>query len=157
MRVGHVRPRGWLLLGALGLAIIACGAVRAGAEPLTRLYLSTSKAMVIELKDPATKVAVANPAIADVQVITPTQLLVIGRGVGVTSLIVFHPRTHLEYDVVVHAAPIGAVGAEPLIGAPHVVLVQRGDKLTEQFFSRDTSQRWVEVGTIRIEPGAAPK
>jgi Flp pilus assembly secretin CpaC len=152
MRAWLVGLAGCLLVGMLGVP-----GPSASAQSLTRLYLSASKAMVIDLKGPARKVAVANPAIADIQVISPTQLLVIGRGIGVTSLVVFFPRSVLQYDVVVHGAPIGAIGAETLTGAPHVVLVQRGDKLTEQFFSRDTSERWVEVGTVKVEATAAPK
>lgn len=158
MRNGCRRLLGPVLVGAMCVvATMISGPAPARSEPLTRLYLAASKAMIVDLKDPATKVAVANPAIADVQVITPTQLLVIGRGVGVTSLIVFFPRVFREYDVVVHGAPVGAIGAEVLVGAPLAVLVQRGDKITEQFFSRDAADRWIEVGTVKVEPVAAPK
>ena len=148
----------WLVMVVAGMAIVTSGAGFASAEGPARIYLGQSKALVIELKTPASKVAVANPAIADVQVITPTQLLVIGRGVGVTSLMVFYPRTVFQtYDVVVHGAPVGAIGAEVLVGSPQAVLVQRGEKITEQFFSRDAADRWIEVGTVRIEPTAPPK
>jgi Flp pilus assembly secretin CpaC len=157
MHVLDTRLVGWLLTGVLAMAVLGWVHAPASAQALTRLYLSASKAAVIDLKDPATKVAVANPAIADVQVITPTQLLVIGRGVGVTSLIVFFPRYILQYDLVVHGAPVGAVGAEVLTGAPYAVLVQRGDRITEHFFSRDTRDRWLELGSVKIEAEAAPK
>ncbi len=157
MRVENVRLVGRLVIGALGVGALALAHGPASAQALTRLYLSASKASVIDLKDPATKVAVANPAIADVQVITPTQLLVIGRGIGVTSLMVFFPRSIQQYDLVVHGAPVGAVGAGVLTGAPYAVLVQRGEKITEHFFSRDTSDHWLELGTIKIEAEAPPK
>jgi Flp pilus assembly secretin CpaC len=147
---------GRLSIVALGLTA-AWVPASADAQAPVRLYLSSSKATVIDLQNPASKVAVANPGIADVQVITPTQLLVIGRGVGVTSLLVFFPRSLLQYDVVVHGAPIGAIGAEALTGAPHAVVVQRGDKLTQQFFSHDSSERWVEIGSTTVEATAAGK
>ena len=157
MRIEQARPAGWFLIGALAIAALAWTPTPASAQAATRLYLGASKATVLDLKDPATKVAVANPTIADVQVISPTQLLLIGRGVGVTSLVVFYRRSVAQFDVVVHGAPIGAIGAEVLTGAPHAVLVQRGDKLTEQFFSRDTSDRWVEVGYVRVEAEGVKK
>ncbi len=157
MRVRDTRLVGCLLTGVVGMTVVGWAHAPASAQALTRLYLSASKAAVIDLKDPATKVAVANPAIADVQVITPIQLLVIGRAIGVTSLFVFFPRSTLQYDLVVHGAPVGAVGAEVLTGAPYAVLVQRGDKVTEHFFSRDTSDHWLELGSFKVEAEAAPK
>lgn len=139
-----------LVAGLIVLAATLAGGPAEAQSP-TRLVLGADRAAVIDLKEPATKVAVANPAIADVQVITPTQLLVIGRGVGVTSLVVFHPRALREFDLVVHGAPVGTVAAQPLVGAPSSVVVQRGDKLTEHFFSRDVSQQWVELGSVKVE------
>lgn len=143
---------GWRVLGLA--AVLASGS--AEAQSPARLVLGADRATVIDLKEAATKVAVANPAIADVQVITPTQLLVIGRGVGVTSLVVFHPREVRQFDLVVHGTPLGALATQPLVGAPSSVLVQRGDKVTEHFFSRDVSQQWVELGSVKVET-EAPK
>jgi pilus assembly protein CpaC len=48
---------------------------------------------VVELKEPFTRVSVTNPGIADVFVVTPNQILVSGKAVGTTSLIVFYPRS----------------------------------------------------------------
>ena len=156
MRLGEVALTGWLSIVGLGLTAAFLPAP-AHAQAPTRLYLSTSKAMVIDLQMAASKVAVANPSIADVQVITPSQLLLIGRGVGVTSLIIFSPRSLLQYDVVVQGAPIGSIGAEALTGPPYGVVVQRGERLTQQFFSRDASQRWVEIGSTTVEAAPAGK
>jgi pilus assembly protein CpaC len=46
-------------------------------------------------------VSVTNPAIADVFVITPNQILVNGKAVGVTSLVVFYPDRTMFFDLVV--------------------------------------------------------
>jgi|SoiMethySBSTD1v2_1073268.scaffolds.fasta_scaffold179791_1 pilus assembly protein CpaC len=148
-----------VLVGLLSIVALEAAWIQtpAYAQAPTRLYLSTSKATVIDLQNPASKVAVANPAIADVQVITPTQLLLIGRGIGVTSLIVFSQRSLLQYDVVVHGAPVSTIATESLTGAPYAVVVQRGERLTQQFFSRDTSQRWVEIGSGTVEAAPAGK
>jgi len=156
MRLGIVALMGRVSIVVLGLAA-ALTPTPAHAQAPTRLYLSTSKAMVMDLQNAASKVAVANPSIADVQVITPTQLLLIGRGVGVTSLIIFSPRSLVQYDVVVQGAPIGSIGAEALTGPPYGVVVQRGERLTQQFFSRDASQRWVEIGSTTVEAAPAGK
>ena len=146
----------WLFTGLLTLAAVAGAMPGSGAaQTLTRLYLTADKALVIELKEPATKVAVANPAIADVQVITPTQLLVTGHGAGVTSLNVFTSRSLQSYDLAVHPAPVGAVAAQPLDGAPYAVLVQKADRVTEHLFARDADQRWVELS--RKVEAEAPK
>jgi pilus assembly protein CpaC len=59
------------------------------------------KSQVIELKDAFTRVSVTNPAIADVFVVTPTQILVNGKAVGVTSLVVFYPGRTMFFDLVV--------------------------------------------------------
>ncbi|HVQ74583.1 MAG TPA: pilus assembly protein N-terminal domain-containing protein [Candidatus Binatia bacterium] len=147
-----------LAAGLLAGAVALGGpAAPAGAQTLTRLYLSKDKSQVLDLRQPAATVAVANPAIADVQVISPTRLLVIGRSVGVTSLVTFSDAAVGHYDVVVHPAPMVEVAAQPLQGAPHGVLVQRADKLTEHFFTRDTTQQWVELGSVKVEPDAGKK
>jgi Flp pilus assembly secretin CpaC len=140
----------WLLAVLLGVSMAGWSGP-SSAQALTRIYLGADRAVVLDIKDRATKVAIANPAIADVQVITPSQLLVIGRGVGVTSLVVFQTGGVKEFDVVVHAAPVGVVAAQPLVGPPHAVQVQRGDRFTEHFFSRDVSQQWVELGSVKVE------
>jgi Flp pilus assembly secretin CpaC len=138
---------------AIGLA----SSVAADAQTLTRLYLSKDKSQLVDLKEPAGKIAVTNPGIADVQVISPTQILVMGRGVGVTSMVVFADKSVRNFDVVVHPSPMGEVAAQPLRGAPHGVLVQKGDKLAEHYYTQDTNRQWVELGSVKVEPEAAKK
>jgi Flp pilus assembly secretin CpaC len=137
--------------------VALAGVAAADAQTLTRLYLSKDKSQLVDLREPAAKVAVTNPGIADVQVISPNQILVMGRAVGVTSMVVFSDKAVRNFDVVVHPSPMGEVAAQPLRGAPHGVLVQRGDKLTEHYFTRDTSQQWVELGSVKVETEAGKK
>jgi pilus assembly protein CpaC len=68
---------------------------------MVRIDVTIGKSQVIELKEPFTRVSVTNPNIADVFVVTPTQMLVSGKAVGVTSLIVFHPARTMFFDLVV--------------------------------------------------------
>ena len=143
-------------LAGLAVTIAVVGASAATAQTTSRLNIASSKAIIIDLNAPVSKVAVANPGIADVQVITPAQLLVIGRAAGVTSLVVFGAKSVTTYDVVVYPSPMGAVAVGPVSGSPHAVLVQKADKTTEQYFIRDGQQTWVELGGAQADT-EAPK
>ena len=132
MRPQLVRVAGYALLG-LAAAVVAPGS--AAAQPLSRLYVGLDRSHVLDLSDPARKVAVANPAIADVQVISPTQLLVVGKAPGITSLVIFSGKSPRQFDLVVHPSPVGTVTAPSGVEAPHAVLVQRGASISEQLFT----------------------
>jgi Flp pilus assembly secretin CpaC len=146
--------------GLATFAIISIGillATSVAADPGTRLYVGTDKAFILGLSEPARKVAVANPNIADVQVMNPNQLLVNGKAVGVTSLVVFYARSEQSFDLVVHPGPVGAAGTPTLVTKdPHAVWVQRGDKMTEQLFTRD-KDLWLELGQVKPETDGAKK
>jgi Flp pilus assembly secretin CpaC len=142
-----------LLLG-LAAAMVAPGS--ASAQSLSRLFVGVDRSHVLDISDPARKVAVANPNIADVQVISPTQLLVVGKAPGVTSLVIFSGKAPRQFDLVVHPSPLGTVTAPSGVEPPHAVLVQRGASMTEQLFTRDQDQRWQELGQVKpdtAEPG----
>ena len=79
-----------LLLMVTGLALGALPAIAAEGSVL-RLEVTIGKSQVVELKEPFTRVSVTNPGIADVFVVTPNQILVSGKAVGTTSLIVDPP------------------------------------------------------------------
>jgi pilus assembly protein CpaC len=133
----------------LGLASAVATSGSAAAQSLSRLYLGVDRSHVLEIADPARKVAVANPNIADVQVMSPTQLLVVGKAAGVTSLVIFSGKSARQFDLVVHPSPVGTVTAPSGVEPPHSVLVQRGGSMTEQLFARDKDQRWQELGQIK--------
>jgi pilus assembly protein CpaC len=83
-----------LLAGALLPAL--------AAEPgLIRLDVTIGKSQVLNLQEPFTRVSVTNPAIADVFVVTPNQILVNGKAVGTTSLVAFYPTKTVFFDLVV--------------------------------------------------------
>ena len=153
MRPQLARVAGYALLG-LAATVMVPGV--AAAQSLSRLYVGVDRSHVLDLSDPARKVAVANPSIADVQVISPTQLLVVGKAPGVTSLVIFSGKSPRQFDLVVHPSPVGTVTAPSGVEAPHAVLVQRGASMTEQLFTRDQEQRWLELGQVKpdiAEPG----
>jgi pilus assembly protein CpaC len=68
---------------------------------LIRLDVTIGKSQVLNLQEPFTRVSVTNPNIADVFVVTPTQILVNGKSVGVTSLVVFYPTKTMFFDLLV--------------------------------------------------------
>lgn len=153
MRPQLARVVGFALVG-LATAVVAPGS--AAAQSLSRLYLGVDRSHVLDLSDPARKVAVANPSIADVQVISPTQLLVVGKAPGVTSLVIFSGKSPRQFDLVVHPSPVGTVSEPSGVEPPHAVLVQRGASMTEQLFARDQDRRWLELGQVKpdtAEPG----
>ena len=105
-----------ILCAAVTGAALTATVVSAG-EP-ARLYVTIDKAEVVNFPlAPFNKVAVTNPNIADVHVLTPTQLLLNGRVTGTTSLLVFYPGRVEYFDVVVHPGPMGNSRAR-LVPAP---------------------------------------
>jgi|SRR5215475_1728109 len=138
-----------LVLSVLTLAMGICwhGSVR--AETL-RYYVTVDHSRVLQAPEQISKVSLANPAIADVTVLSPQQLLITAKAAGETSLLLFHGKGMTAYDLIVHTPPISqAVRVNPDSGHYHSVLVQRADKVTSQTFTRDLDNAWVELGTIQ--------
>ncbi len=151
----------WRSTGLVTLALISSGIFQTtsavAGDSAGRLYVSADKSLVLALNEPARKVAVANPNIADVQVMNPNQLLVNGKAVGVTSLVVFYAKSEQSFDLVVHPSPVGAAGTPALVTKdPHAVWVQRGDKMSEQLFTREKDQ-WLELGQVKPETDSGKK
>jgi pilus assembly protein CpaC len=90
---------------AATLLLFAGGLLPAlAAEPgLLRLDVTIGKSQVLNLQEPFTRVSVTNPAIADVFVVTPNQILVNGKAVGTTSLVAFYPTKTVFFDLVVQS------------------------------------------------------
>lgn len=150
-----------IALGILTVSVLLVGAggtVSAVEQEHMRLYLTADKSQLIVLPgEPFTKVSVTNPAVADVNVITPTQLLLNGKGVGVTSLIVFYPHKIRSFDLVVNPAPVVVTSSPMLATEPHAVLVHRAGRVSEQLFARDKDESWIELGAVKLEPSDANK
>jgi Flp pilus assembly secretin CpaC len=146
-----------VLCGAV-VSVALFATVASAGEP-ARLYVTIDKAEVVNFPSaPFSKVAVTNPNIADVHVVTPTQLLLNGRVAGTTSLLVFYPGRIEYFDIVVHPLPVGNSKARLVPTQSHVIEVQRGARVTEQLFVRDEDQAWVQLGDQngKAEPREAP-
>jgi len=94
-----------LLLATLAAAICAGPAA---AEP-TPLVVRMDQATRVMLSRPARDVVIANPLIADVTVLDSRSLVVMGKAVGTTSLLVVDPagRTVTDRQVIVSASDEG--------------------------------------------------
>ncbi len=93
-----------ILLGLLATMALVSSSRRSGvaAEPgLVRIDVKIGKSPLIEVKEAFDRVSVTDPTIADVFVISPNQILISGKAVGVTSLVLFYPRKTLFFDLVV--------------------------------------------------------
>ena len=144
--------------GVTSVAAVVLMATAAGSAEPVRLYVTIDKAELVNLPStPISKIAVTNPAIADVYVINPTQVLLSGKHVGTTSLMVFYPGRTENFDVVVHPLPLGNSRARLVPSESHAVEVQRAGKVAQQLFVRDEDRAWVQLGTGKAEPEATAK
>ncbi|MDP2603345.1 MAG: pilus assembly protein N-terminal domain-containing protein [Deltaproteobacteria bacterium] len=81
--------------------ILAHAAV-AQTQPTPAITVTVNKSMVFRLADRAKRVSISQPAVADVIVVAPSQLLINGKAVGATSLIVFNEQGDvLNFDLIV--------------------------------------------------------
>jgi len=152
----HGRRRSRSLAAGLALAATAClgpGGQAAGGEADRPLHLLLDRAHLLAVREPLVTIAVSNPAVADVHVVAPDQVLVLGRAVGATSLVLFHGRRSEQWEVVVHPAPVDRTRTGVHVDAPHAVVVMRADRTARQVFARDAfDDAWVELGASRPEP-----
>ena len=89
----------YLIPGILTFLLLSAGELH--AQPNTTLpgtenvlvypsiAVAVNKAVVIRLPKKATKVAVSQPKIAEVEVVSPDTLLIHGRAVGATSVVIW--------------------------------------------------------------------
>ena len=140
-------------------------------QGLVRIDVTIGKSQVIELKDTFTRVSVTNPAIADVFVVTPTQILVNGKAVGVTSLVVFSPSRTMFFDLVVQTdvgllkerlkevAPDDEINVQPMqdsIVLTGTVSSQRRGETLQQVAAAFAPQGRV-LNLLRVAPVKTPQ
>jgi pilus assembly protein CpaC len=82
--------------------IVLAHAGVAQAQPAPAISVTVNKSMVFRLAERAKRVSVSQPAVADVIVVAPSQLLINGKAVGATSLIVFNEQGDASnFDLIV--------------------------------------------------------
>jgi pilus assembly protein CpaC len=74
----------------------------AAQQATPTISVTVNKSMVFRLAERAKRVSVSQPGVADVVVVAPSQLLINGKAVGTTSLIVFNEAGDVaNYDLIV--------------------------------------------------------
>lgn len=105
--------------------LLAAPAVQA-AQPL---HIGLNESRYLEVGG-LNRVAVGNPAVADVQLISGNELLVVGKKAGSTTLLVWGGGGRQEYVVVVSGADAGLSEAiQNAIGLPGVTVQMVQDKI----------------------------
>ncbi len=71
-----------------------------GDPSLCRIEIELHKALLKRTQTPITRVSIAEPEIADYHLVTPTQILLMGKETGATNLILWHGEETVEmYEV----------------------------------------------------------
>src|ERR1044072_3634402 len=97
-----VRGRLNSLLTAFGLVVMLAGGLNAQSQTTPAITVTVNKSMVFRLAERAKRVSVSQPGVGDVVVVAPSQLLINGKAVGTTSLIVFNEKGDVSnFDLMV--------------------------------------------------------
>jgi Flp pilus assembly secretin CpaC len=54
------------------------------------VYVNVNESTLLTLREPSKRVSIANPKIAEINLVSPTQVLINGSKIGITSLIVWN-------------------------------------------------------------------
>jgi Pilus formation protein N terminal region len=128
---------------------------RPGDTP--RVYVTIDKTEVVDFSAPPTKVSVTNATIADIVVVSPTRILINGKAMGETSLLVFYGTRVQGFDLVVHPAPVFSPRSPLVPAAAHPVEVLRAGRSSHYLFVRDNAEAWVPLGSGKLESEAPKK
>ena len=81
---------------------LATAGTAAQPQVAPTITVTVNKSMVFRLAERAKRVSVSQPQVADVLVVAPSQLLINGKNVGTTSLIIFDEKGEVSnYDLIV--------------------------------------------------------
>ena len=134
----------------------APAAVTLDHSPPTTLTLTLGQSRRLHLDHDATTVLVASPEIADVRLLAPNVLYVIGKGVGRTSVAVLDDNNWIEervVAVVLDLEPLRTILAgEPDLSGVRARRLSRGMALTGEVASVASADR-----ALRLAAGALPE
>ena len=108
------------LLFSLLLLVGAPAMAETKVTPIKPLGINVDHGINLTLERPATSVFIANPEIADVQVLSPTSIMIFGKRTGETSFIATDSSGHpLEQRTVVVTQDLSNLRRELDIAIPH--------------------------------------
>jgi pilus assembly protein CpaC len=91
-----------IALTVIFLLTLVAREVTAQPQTAPSITVTVNKSMVFRLAERAKRVSVSQPEVADVLVVAPSQLLINGKNVGTTSLIIFDEKGQVSnYDLIV--------------------------------------------------------
>ncbi|MBM2802483.1 MAG: pil protein [Deltaproteobacteria bacterium] len=101
-------------LNIIGLAIVlffslAANGSEAQQQVTPTISVTINKSIVFKLAEKVKSVQVSQPAVADVRVVRPNQLLINGKAIGTTSLIIFDAKDDVSYYDLVVAPDLGGL------------------------------------------------
>ena len=125
-------------------------------DPESRLTLAPGKGLRLVLRSDAASVLIASPAIADVQLLSPDMLYIIGKSIGQTSFTVVGADGEAEdrlISVELDLAPLrAALSAKPALGGVAARPFANGVALVGEVDSAALADR-----AIRLAVAALPK
>jgi pilus assembly protein CpaC len=108
-----------LSLGAFCLVFVAAQLFAQQRSATPTITVTVNKSMVFRLAERAKRVSVSQPQIADVVVVAPSQLLINGKAVGTTSLILFDEKGDVSNYNLIVTPDVEALRAELRVVLPN--------------------------------------
>jgi pilus assembly protein CpaC len=100
--------------------IVLCFAVLSYAERAAiPVYVAVDKSTLLTIKEPSKRVSISNPKIAELNLISPTEVLVNGKKIGITSLIVWDAQGKTSFFDVIVTGDISQLQEQIKEVAPH--------------------------------------
>jgi pilus assembly protein CpaC len=102
--LAHARTEIRLARWVVALVLVTCATVTSvQAQEARKLRVAVGRSQVLTLADSIGTVSIADDKIADVVVATPYQVLIVGKKVGITSLVVWgRGNRYTNYEMIVH-------------------------------------------------------
>jgi len=123
------KPIGWPLAAALAAGAV-CGATAPGVaqtvapQPTRTIHLDLGRGQLVTLPRAMTDVFVADPKTADVDVRSPTQLYLFGKGAGETTVYATNKAGGVVFSATVQVAPnVNSVGDMLKLAMPDADIV----------------------------------
>lgn len=131
------------------------------SQKVTNVDLAVGKAEVIYLSRPASRVSVSNPDVASAVIISPTQIQLVGKAVGVANLLLWGDMSSPEHtivDVAVHRDVSVLVNQLKYVD-PGIQIVPMAAEdtviLTGQAETREAAQLAIEMAKAFFNKGSS--